>query len=413
MNVTTFAAPALRRPAAAARLAADTSMLHLFTDDFRRDPYPMYAQLRPASPLHVPAANLWMLLDHEGVRRALTDSDSFASSVDLPTGKAPDWLVFSDAPRHTRLRALILQAFTPRSVGALEPLVRAISRQLLDPLRARGEFDLVADYAGPLPTLVIAEMLGIPAADRPRFLRWSATIVNLSHVLADADAAARAVAEHAAVKAEMQAYLEDQLAARRDAPTDDLLNRLATAEVDGERLGVHDILGFFQLLLAAGTETTTNLIDNAILALLEHPDQRARLAATPSLLPLAIEEVLRHRSPLQIVFRQTRRPVELRGRTIPAGQLVLVMLGAANRDPAVFPDPDRFDIGREHNHHLAFGHGVHFCIGAALSRLEARVALPDLLALPDLARVDDEPWTPREALLVHGPARLSLRFTPV
>jgi cytochrome P450 len=410
VSATAFVATVMRRRPAAHRLAA--VMLHLLTDDLRRDPYPMYAQLRPASPLHIEAANLWLLLDHEGVRRALTDSESFASSVDLPTGKAPDWLVFSDPPRHTRLRALILRAFTPRAVAALEPRVREISRQLLDPLRARGELDLVADYAGPLPTLVIADMLGIPAADRPRFLRWSATIVNLSHVLADADAAARAVAEHAAVKAEMQAYLEDLLAARRDVATDDLLHGLATAEIDGERLGLPDILGFFQLLLAAGTETTTNLIDNAILALLEHPDQRARLDAEPDLLPAAIEEVLRHRSPLQMVFRQTLRPVALSGKTIPAGQLVLVLLGAANRDPAAFPDPDRFDITRAQTHHLGFGHGIHFCIGAALSRLEARVALPDLLALPGLARASDEPWTPREALLVHGPASLPLRFTP-
>lgn len=387
-------------------------MLHLLSEAVRRDPYAMYAQMRPASPLHVEAAGLWILLDHAGVKRALTDTDDFSSVIQLPAGKVPDWLVFSDPPRHTRLRALILRAFTPRAVAALEPRVRALSRELLAPLLPRGEMDLVADYAGPLPTLVIADMLGIPAADRPRFVRWSAAIVNLSHAVSADAAAARAVAEHALVKDEMRDYLQHHLA----TPQDDLLHALAAAEIDGERLDLDDLLGFFQLLLSAGTETTTDLIDNAILCLLAHPEQRARLAAAPELLPAAIEEVVRYRSPLQMVFRTTRRLVELHGKQIPAGALVLVMIGAANHDPAVFSQPDRFDIDREHGSHLAshlgFGHGIHFCIGAALSRLEARVALPELLALEGLARADDRPWTPRAALLVHGPESLPLRFEP-
>src|SRR5262249_35533603 len=156
--------------------------MSFFTDDIRRDPYPMYAEMRKASPLfHLAPLDLWMILDYEGVKRALFDHESFSSSVTPPTGKAPDWLVFSDPPRHTKLRAIIMRAFTPRSIAGLEPRIRELSRELLEPVLQRGEMDLVADYAGPLPTMVIAEMIGIPAADRPRFLRWSEAIIGLSY----------------------------------------------------------------------------------------------------------------------------------------------------------------------------------------------------------------------------------------
>jgi cytochrome P450 len=192
-----------------------------------------------------------------------------------------------------------------------------------------------------------------------------------------------------------------------------LLTRLTEAEVDGERLTAEEILGFFQLLLLAGQETTTNLITNAVLCLVEHPDQLARLRAAPELLPSAIEEVLRYRSPFQWFYRVTRRDAEVHGQTIPAGKLVLVGVGAANRDPKQFRDAGRFDITRDPNPHLGFGHGIHFCLGAPLARLEARVALTDILGrLEGLALANDEPWEPRPALHVHGPTRLPVRFAP-
>jgi cytochrome P450 len=191
---------------------------------------------------------------------------------------------------------------------------------------------------------------------------------------------------------------------------DDLLSRLANAEVDGLRLSQQEILGFFQLLLLAGSETTTNLIDNAILCLIEHPNQLDRLRTAPSLLPSAIEEVLRYRSPLQWVYRRTRRDIELHGQVIPAGRLVLTMIGAANRDRARFPDADRFDIAREPNPHIAFGQGQHFCLGAALGRLEARIALAEFLSrVDDFELACDEPWTPRKGLFVLGPTNLPIR----
>lgn len=387
-------------------------MFDLFSDATRRDPYPAYAALRRRAPLvHEPVADLWLVLDHEGVRRTLGDHESFSSVVAPPGAATAEWMVFTDPPRHEALRALISRAFTPRAIAGLEGQIRALSQELLRPALARGELDLVADYALPLPLRVIAALLGVPADDHADFRRWSDASMALGYALAGGEAAARAHADFAAVTLEMRDYVERQIATRRAAPRDDLLTRLVAAEVAGERLTSSEILGFFQLLLSAGHETTTNLISNAALCFCEHPDQLARLRAAPALLPAAIEEVLRFRSPVQAMFRVTRRDVELHGRTIPAGKWVLPMIGAANRDPQRFDDPDRFDPVRDPNPHLAFGQGIHFCIGASLSRLEARVALGELLAgTRSFSLVDDAPWEPRRAIHVLGPSRLPLRL---
>jgi cytochrome P450 len=348
-----------------------------------------------------------MVFDYDSVKRMLSDPDVFSSR------HGPKWLVFSDPPRHTKLRALIMRAFTPRVIANLEPRIRELSRTLLDPNIERGEMDLAIDFSVPLPMMVIAEMLGIPLADRPRFQRWSDVILNMSYTIGGGAGAAEAATEFGAVSTEMNAYLTDQLAVRRVAPKDDLLTRLVEAQVDGERLTQEEILGFFQLLLVGGQETTTNLINNAFLCFVENPDQLARLRAAPELLPLAIEEVLRYRSPLQWIYRVPKRDVLMHGQRIPAGKLVLTMVGSANRDPQQFRDPDRFDITRDPNPHLAFGHGIHFCLGAPLSRLEAKIALADLLEwMKEWKLASDEPWEPRKALHVHGPVRLPIRFPP-
>lgn len=388
--------------------------MNLASDDMRRDPFPVYDHMRAACPVfYVPPMDLWMIFDYGGVKRALHDHDAFSSTLELAGRASPPWFIFFDPPPHTKLRGLVLRAFTPRVVAGLEPRVRELSRQLLAPAIERGEIDLAEDFAVPLPTMVIADMLGIPASDRERFTRWAEAILDLSYEIVGGAEAARAAVAYRQTTAEMSDYLADLLAQRRAAPTDDLLTRLADAELDGERLCHEDILGFFQLLLIAGTETTTNLIDNAMLCFLDHPDQLTRLRAQPDLLPSAIEEVLRYRSPVQAIFRTTRRDVELGGQLIPAGKLVLPMIGAANRDPVCFADPGRFDIARDPNPHVAFGHGVHFCLGAALSRLEARVALTELLARAnDIERATDQPWQPRKALHIHGPTHLPIRFTP-
>ena len=384
-------------------------MLNLLTDEVRRNPYPLYDRLRSSSPvLHDPHSGLWMIFDYEGVSRLLTDHAAFSSRY------GPDWIVFTDPPRHTKLRALVSRAFTPRSVVNLEPRIRELSRELLDRTIGRGEMDLCADYSVQLPLMVIGEMLGIPIEDRPRFRYWNDVMMNMSYTIGRHDEEAqRATSEYVAVTAEMDCYLTEVLARRHAEPKDNLLHRLADAEVDGERLTHGEILGFFQGLLLAGSETTTMLLNNAILAFIANPDELATLRGRMELLPSAIEEVLRYRSPLQWMYRLTRRDVDLHGQAIPAGTLVLAMIGSANHDPKQFPEPGRFDITRDPNPHIAFGHGIHFCLGAALSRMEARIGLTDLLErLKGLELASDEPWEPRRGLHAHGPARLPIRFEP-
>ncbi len=391
-------------------------MMDLFSDDMRRNPYPVYDQMRSASPVfHLPPFDLWMIFDFEGVKRALVDHDAFSSDLSNAPGQGNpgEWFIFFDPPRHTKLRALISKAFTPRVVANLEPRIRELSRQLLDEVIERGEMDLAADFAVPLPMRVIAEMLGVPAADWPRYKRWSDVILKLANTFSRDEETARTFDEYGAVTAEMSAFLPDLIAQRRSAHQDDLLTRLVEAEVDGERLTQREILGFVQLLLVGGQETTANLINNAILCFLENPTQLARLRTAPNLLPSAIEEVLRYRSPLQWMPRVARVDVEMHGQVIPARKVVLPMIGSANRDPKQFRDAGRFDITRDPNPHIAFGHGIHACLGAPLARLEARIALADFLErIQGVKLASNEPWEPRKALQVHGPSRLPIRFTP-
>jgi cytochrome P450 len=388
------------------------AVMNLFSEAMRRDPFPVYDQMRNASPVfHAPAPfDMWMVFDYENVRRVVNDQEAFSSRVPAPD----NWFIFFDPPQHTKMRALISRAFTPKSITNLEPRIRAFSRELLDKAAVGGEFDLAAEYSAPLPMMVIAEMIGIPLEDWARFRHWSDTILKISYTMRGMEAdpeAATAMMGFRTVSAEMNEYVGDMIAQRRVAPRDDLLTRLVEAEVDGERLSQHDILGFFQLLVVAGQETTANLINNAVLCLIENPDQLALLRAKPELLPLAIEEVLRYRSPIQWLMRTPTRDTTLNGQVLPAGKLILAMVGSANRDPKQFPEQDHFDIRRAPNPHVAFGHGLHACLGAALARLESRIALSDLLArLHDLELAGDEPWPPRKALHVHGPARLPIRF---
>ena len=379
----------------------------LFSPDALRDPYPIYDQLRAAAPvLREPQSGLWMVLGYDDVKRTLTDHDTFSSRH----GPA-EWMIFQDPPMHPRLRGLVAQAFTPRTVLNLEQDIRELSRELLDPLLENGAMDLATDYSGPLPMRVIARMLGLPEADLASFTRWNNAILEMSYTVPGGPGVSEVVTTFQAVTAEMNDYLSVLLAERRRNPQDDLFTRLLFAQVDGERLSQEEILGFFQLLLLAGSETTTNLVNNAILTLLANPEELALLRESPDLLPSVIEEVLRYCSPLQWMFRLAKRDVELSGQTIPAGKLVLAMIGSANRDPRQFHDPNSFVPTRDPNPHLAFGHGIHFCLGAALARLEARIALTDLLKrTTDLSLASDSPWPPRRGLHVHGPSSLPVRF---
>jgi cytochrome P450 len=372
--------------------------MDLFSDEVRRDPYPVYEKLRAMAPV-MPFGTAWVLLDHASVSRALREPEVFGSEVIPPTGKAPDWLIFTDPPRHGRQRALIAKAFTPKSVAQLEPQIRALARELI---AGRTELELVGDLATPLPMLVIAAMLGIPAADRDRFVRWADGINGLSYSAVGGPLAQQMIAAYQRVRDDAEPYVAALVEERRRAPRDDLMTRLALAEIDGERLTGAELFGFFQLLLAAGTETTTNLIANAILCAAEH--------GVPRDLAPFIEEVVRYRTPAQVMFRQTKQAVELHGVTIPRDAFLLVAVGAANRDPAAFREPNRFDPRRDPNPHVGFGHGIHYCIGAALARLEARVVLEELFALGVPALASREPWTPRRALHVLGPTALPVVF---
>jgi len=388
----------------------DVRVTNLFSDEMRRNPYPLYAQMREKSPVFYvpPPFDAWMIFDYQTVKWALNDHATFSSRV-----PAPDWFIFSDPPSHTKLRGLISQAFTPRMVANLELRIRELSRALLTKTAERGEMDLVADYSIPLPMMVIAEMIGIPSEDWSRFNHWSDAIVRISQARSGGEEAAAASAGFREVTVEMTAYLVGMVEQRQAAPKDDLLTRLVAAEVDGERLTEREILGFFQLLIVGGQETTTNLISNAMLCLMENPEQRELLERRMDLLPLAIEEVLRYRSPLQWMLRKPTRDIEAHGKVIPAGKLTIPVMGSANRDPNVFPQADRFDITRDPNPHVAFGHGIHFCLGASLARLEARVALTDLFErVRKFEPASDEPWTPRDAFHVHGPKSLPIRFEP-
>jgi cytochrome P450 len=387
-------------------------MINIFSDPMRRNPFPLYDQLRSTSPvMHEPRTGLWMIFDYDGVQRTLTDHQNFSSRL----GPA-QWMGFNDPPRHTKLRALVSRAFTPKSVVNLEPRIADLSRRLLDAVISNGAMDLAADYSIQLPMLVIAEMLGIASDDLGQFKRWNDVILDMSFTIgAPKTETVPVVKAFEEATGEMSEYLGRVLAQRRSQPRDDLLTRLSEADIDGQRLTHEEILGFFQLLLLAGQETSTNLINNAIVCLLENPDQLALLRQQMNLLPSAIEEVLRFRSPLQWMIRRTtcdtEMPMNGGGVAIAAGKVVLAMIGSANRDPRYFPNANQFDMQRSPNPHIAFGHGVHFCLGAPLARLEARIALTDLLTrLHDLKRATDEPWEPRKALHVHGPTRLPVTF---
>lgn len=350
-----------------------------------------------------PPFDAWLLFDYDSVKWSLTDHETFSSRV-----PAPPWFIFSDPPVHTKLRGLISKAFTPATVAGIEPRVRELSRDLLNKIPASGEFDLVVDYTVPLAMKVISGMIGIPDSEWARFRRWSDIILRISYSRSGGPDAEKAIADFREVGVEMAAYLEGMIEERRSGNHSDLLARLVAAEVDGERLTAQEILSFFQLLIVAGQETTANLISNSVLCLLENPQELKQLRESPNLLSSTIEEVLRYRSPFQWMMRTPRIDVEIHGQTIPAGKLMLCIIGSANRDPKHFSDAERFDITREPNPHIAFGHGIHFCLGAALSRMEARIGLTDLLA-GSLELANDKPWTPRQALNVHGPASLPVR----
>ncbi len=329
---------------------------------------------------------VWQVFRYEDVLTVLTDYSRFSSQAfGIGGGFLADTLVAKDPPDHRKLRNLVNQAFTPRSVARLSDRITRVTQELLNAVREKGTMDVVSEMAFPLPAKVIAEMLGVPDADWNIFQRW-AQMENSPVPSAQQDGQTMQV--------EMFDYFSHLLAERRRSPREDLVSALSVAEVDGERLSEQELVSFCILLLAAGQETTKNLIANALVCFTDHPDAMQRLTNEPALMPKAIEEVLRYLPPVWFLFRQAKTDVELGGKTIPANQMVLTWTASANRDASQFLNPNTFTMEREPNRHLAFGHGIHFCVGAPLARLEAKIVLPMMLEqLKDIQRVNDVPVT--------------------
>ncbi|MGA5547805.1 cytochrome P450 family protein [Streptomyces pseudogriseolus] len=396
----------------------DITDLAALGESFTRNPYPVYARLRAQGPVHrirMPegGAPAWLVVGYEAGRAALTDprlsKDWSKASPDLPLGAVSSGphMLRADPPDHTRLRKLVAREFTTRRVEELTPRIQKTTDALLDRMLAApdGRADLVEALSFPLPISVICELLGVPDLDRESFRTWSNDAIGAS----DPDV-------RRAAAASMAQYLATLVEGKRRQPGEDLMSALIhSADEDGDRLSPEELLGMAWLLLVAGHETTVNLISNGALALLTHPEQLAALRADPTLMDNAIEEMLRYDGPVETpTYRFTTEPVTIGDTVVPGGgELVLVALADADRDPARFPTPDRFDITRDARGHVAFGHGIHHCLGAPLARLEARIAFGTLLdRCPDLT-LDIHPaaitWRP--GMMIRGPQSLPVRFT--
>ncbi|MFG2976846.1 cytochrome P450 [Streptomyces sp. NPDC048331] len=388
---------------------------------FVSDPFPLYRQLREDGPVRrvVGAGGLeaWLVTRYEDCLAALSDDRLSSDARDasdarilrqLPVTERESMLsnmLRSDPPDHTRLRRLVSKAFTARRVAEMRPRIQDLTDRLLDAVVPAGRADLVADLALPLPVAVISELLGVPVDERRDFQHWTDRMIRRG-----AEPPDPAVIDDA--WKHMRTYVSDLIHAKRTGPGDDLLSALVTARDAEQRLSEDELIAMVFLLLAAGYITTVNLIGGGIAALLDHPDQMQRLRADPALLPAAVEEFLRYDGPVNPgIARFARADVEIAGVAVPRGATVLIGAAVADRDPTRFPDPDRLDITRQDNAHLAFGHGIHYCLGAPLARLEGQIAIGTALRrLPGLALAvtrEEIPWRPGG---LRGPESLPVTF---
>ena len=393
-----------------------------FGPEFRQTPYTLYRRYREREPVHwggqvrPGVAGCWYLTRHADVEAAFKDprlgreAGPTPDPMQAPPPLRPliaclrDWMVLRDPPGHTRLRSPFVSAFQPRIIQQLRPGIEAAAAELLDRVEPKGGMDLIADYAFPLPILVIGELFGIPAADRPLLRRWAPDLV----VALDMGADQAAVERGAKAVRQFSSYLKGLIKRRRHEPCDDLLSLLAN---DPEsRLEEEELVANCILLLVAGHETTAHLIGNGVLALLQHPDQWDLLRQNRVQTVDAVEELLRYDTSNQLVFRLALQDLEIDGHAVAAGEHVCLVQGAANRDPAVYPDPERLDLRRTDFRHLSFGQGIHFCLGAALARLELEIAFGTLAArLPGLRLTSDETrW--RQHVFMRGLESLPLAF---
>jgi len=392
---------------------------------FIADPYPVLAELRAAGPIHHhEATNLWLVTRHADVNAILRDRRfgrtylHVATPAEMgrapePAWQAPFWRVVRSAmldrepPDHTRLRALVSRAFTPRTVESLRGRIQALVDGLLDRALARGEFDLLADFAEPLPVAVIAELLGVPESDRAALRPWSADMCLMYELNASEESARRAVAASEA----FAGYLRGLVRERRARPGTDLLSTLAQVAEDGDRLSEAEVVGTGVLLLNAGHEASVNGAGNGWWTLFRHPESLAWLRADPSRVPRAVEELLRYDTPLPLFERWVLEESEVCGARLPRGAEIGLLFASANRDPGAFANPDALDLGRDPNPHLSFGAGIHFCLGAPLARLELQVAFETLLRrAPALELVAEPCWKP--TFVLRGLRELRVRVRP-
>ena len=365
---------------------------------FIEDPYRTYEQLRRKDPVHrMRLIEAWALTRYEDVQDVLVDHRRFTNAE-----RNYDYMQYRtfldlDPPDHTRLRGLVSKAFTPRAVRELGPRIQELVDELLDAVAGKNRIDLISDFAFPLPVIVIAEMLGVPAQDRARFREWSDDIALSVNPLLNSEQIERVQQ----ATEELFDYFEGIIEQRRQAPQNDMISALLAAEEEGDRLTHEELLSTLMLLLVAGNETTRNLIGNGMLALLKNPAQLKKLRDHPELLDSAINELLRYDSPVQIDARNAIDDVEIGGKRIAAGQRILAIVGAANRDPQTFANPDELDIGRDEVSHLSFGRGIHYCLGSPLAILEGGLAFTSLLQRFSSIRLASEPVF-KEQIVLRG-----------
>lgn len=377
----------------------------LTSSKVRANPYEVYERLRSEDPIHrMRLINAWALTGYDDALAILQDHRRFSSGENKLEYAPYRTMLDLDPPDHTRLRSLVSKAFTPRAVAALGPRIQEIVDELLDELAGRDGFDLIGDFAFPLPVIVIAEMLGVPAEDRDKFNVWSNDIALAVEPILSGEEIVRV--ERASD--EIIEYFEGIIEQRRREPRDDMLSALLAAEEEGDRLSHDELLGTLMLLLVAGNETTRSLIGNGMLALLKNPQQLQRLRDSSDLLETAIDEMLRYDSPVQFIIRVVLEDTEFKGKRFRAGQKVIILVGAANRDPTVFADPGAMDIGRQEKSHISFGRGIHYCLGSPLALLEARVAFANLIERFSSIELVTEPEF-RDQIVLRGVESLWIR----